>query len=93
MAEPKLFGGSERCSSRMHHRSLLNLHTLCVPSILICLQAIEQLIAEEAAITRASRSVVLIDSAVAFSIPKSELVGSQIKSYFFEKTKIDFLLR
>jgi hypothetical protein len=39
------------------------------------------------------RSVVLIDSQLVTSIPKSELVGSQIKSYFFEKTKIDFPLR
>jgi hypothetical protein len=52
-----------------------------------------QLIASDAALKEPARSVVLIDSAVAFSIPKSELVSSQIKSYFFEKTKIDFPLR
>jgi len=38
-----------------------------------------QLIASEVALKEHARSVVLIDSAVAFSIPKSELVGSQIK--------------
>jgi hypothetical protein len=52
-----------------------------------------QLIASDAALKEAASSVVLIDSQLVTSIPKSELVGSQIKSYFFEKTKIDFLLR
>ena len=43
--------------------------------------------------SNAAHSVVLIDSQLAGSIPKGELAGSQIKSYFFKKTKIDFPLR
>jgi hypothetical protein len=43
--------------------------------------------------SNAAHSVVLIDSQLAGSIPKGELAGSQIKSDFFEKTKIDFPLR
>lgn len=39
-----------------------------------------------------AHSVVLIDSQLAGSIPKGEIAGSQIKSYFFRKTKIDFPL-
>jgi hypothetical protein len=38
----------------------------------------------------AAHSVVMIDSAVALSIPKGELAGSQIT---LRKTKIDFPLR
>ena len=38
--------------------------------------------------SNAAHSVVLIDSQLAGSIPKGELAGSQIKSYFFKKTKI-----
>jgi hypothetical protein len=52
-----------------------------------------QVNASDAALKEAASSVVLIDSAVALSIPKSELVSSQIKSYFLKKTKIDFPLR
>jgi hypothetical protein len=63
--------------------------------IVIALQALgmRQVNAADAALKEPARSVVLIDSQLVTSIPKSELVSSQIKSYFFEKTKIDFPLR
>jgi hypothetical protein len=64
----------------------LALRLLC---IVIALQALgmRQLIASDAALKEPARSVVLIDSAVTLSIPKSELVSSQIKSYFLKKPK------
>lgn len=95
MANPHTFGRSEKISIRTHlwcFATPLALRLLC---IVIALQALgmRQLIASDAALKEAASSVVLIDSQLVTSIPKSELVSSQIKSYFFEKTKIDFPLR
>ena len=80
MTKPKLYESSERISSRLHRCCWLKLSALGLFSLLIGFQALglRQLIAAEAVITRSFRSVVVIDSQLVTSIPKSELAGSQI---------------
>jgi hypothetical protein len=95
MPNPHPFGRSEKISIRTHRWRIATPLALRLLCIVIALQALgmRQVNAADAALKEPARSVVLIDSQLVTSIPKSELVSSQIKSYFFEKTKIDFPLR
>ena len=81
MQKKQTLVSSEKFSIRAHCWCLVNTLFIGLLWIFIGLQALgmRQLIASEVALKEHARSVVLIDSAVAFSIPKSELVGSQIK--------------
>jgi alpha-tubulin suppressor-like RCC1 family protein len=80
MQKKKTLVSSEKFSIRAHCWCLVNTLFIGLLWIFIGLQALgmRQLIASEVALKVHARSVVLIDSAVAFSIPKEELVGSQV---------------